>query len=100
MTRQDLHTLFNSRPYLYSKGVMYNLADHHYLTNCTFTRPRQITSADDQWFITFHNYRDLESFIPINCPVVRSHERWCRVDGVHRKQFTKFIEQYYPELFI
>lgn len=65
MTRQDLRTLFNSRPYLYSKGVMYNLADHHYLTNCTFTRPRQITSADDQWFITFHNYRDLESFIPI-----------------------------------
>lgn len=35
-----------------------------------------------------------------NCPVVRSHEQWCRVDGVHRKQFTKFIEQYYPELFI
>lgn len=35
-----------------------------------------------------------------NCPVVRSHERWCRVDGAHREQFTKFIEQYYPELFI
>lgn len=35
-----------------------------------------------------------------NCPVVRSHKQWCRVDGVHRKRFTKFIEQYYPELFI
>jgi len=35
-----------------------------------------------------------------NCPVVGSHERWCRVDGVYRTQFTKFIEQYYPELFI
>lgn len=65
MTRQDLHTLFNSRPYFYSNGTIYNLADYPYLTSYTFTRPRQVYSIDDQWFITFCNYRDLESFIPI-----------------------------------
>ena len=65
MTRQDLRTLFNSRPYLYNSNTIYNFANYLHLTRYTFTYPKQVTSVDGQWFITFYNYRDLESFIPI-----------------------------------
>lgn len=85
MTRQDLHTLFNSRPYFYNDGAIYNLADYPYLTSYTFTRPRQIYSIDDQWFITFYNYRDLESCIP-----------WFK----HRLMTKKQAQERYPGLFI
>lgn len=85
MTRQDLHTLFNSRPYFYNDGTIYNLADYPYLTGYTFTRPRQIYSIDDQWFITFYNYRDLESCIP-----------WFKRRLMTKKQ----AQERYPELFI
>lgn len=64
MTRQDLRTLFNSRPYFYNSNTIYNLANYPHLTNYTFTYPKQISSIDDQWFITFYSYRDLESCIP------------------------------------
>lgn len=85
MTRQDLYTLFNSRPYFYNDGTIYNLADYLYLTSHTFTRPRQIYSIDDQWFITFRNYRDLESCIP-----------WFKRRLMTKKQ----AQERYPELFI
>ena len=85
MTRQDLRTLFNSRPYFYNSGTMYNLADHHYLTNYTFTRPNQISSIDDQWVITFYSYRDLESCIP-----------WFKRRLMTKKQ----AQERYPEYFI
>ena len=85
MTRQDLHTLFNSRPYFYNDGTIYNLADYPYLTSYTFTRPRQISSIDDQWVITFCNYRDLESCIP-----------WFKRRLMTKKQ----AQERYPELFI
>lgn len=85
MTRQDLRTLFNSRPYFYNRGTMYNLADHHYLTSYTFTQPKQISSIDDRWFITIYSYRGLESCIP----------RFKR-NLMTKKQ----AQERYPELFI
>ena len=64
---------------------MYNLADYLYLTSCTFTSPKQIYSIDDQWFITFYNYRDLESSIS-----------WLKRRLMTKKQ----AQERYPELFI
>ena len=85
MTRQDLRTLFNSRPYFYSRGAMYNLADHSYLTSYTFIFSKQIPSIDDQWVVTFYSYRDLESCIP-----------WFKRNLMTKKQ----AQERYPELFI
>lgn len=85
MTRQDLRTLFNSRPYFYNRGAMYNLADHHNLTSYTFTSSKQISSMDDQWFIAIYSYRDLESCIS-----------WFKRHLMTKKQ----AQERYPELFI
>ena len=85
MTRQDLRTLFNSRPYFYNSGTMYNLANQHYLTSYTFTRPKHAYSVDDQWAITFYSYRDLESRIP-----------WFKRHLMTKKQ----AQERYPEYFI
>ena len=85
MTRQDLRTLFNSRPYFYNSGTMHNLADHPHLTSYTFTQPKQISSMDDQWVTTFYSYRDLESCIP-----------WFKRNLMTKKQ----AQERYPELFI
>ena len=85
MTRQDLRTLFNSRPYFYTGNIIYNLANYPHLTSYTFTCPKQITSIDDQWFITIYSYRDLESCIP-----------WFKRNLMTKKQ----AQERYPELFI
>ena len=85
MTRQDLRTLFNSRPYFYNSNTIYNLTNYPHLTSYTFTSPKQITSIDDQWVITFYSYRDLESCIP-----------WFKRRLMTKKQ----AQERYPEYFI
>lgn len=85
MTRRDLRTLFNSRPYFYNSGTMYNLANQHYLTSYTFTRPKYVYSVDDQWAMAFYNYRDLETCIP-----------WFKRHLMTKKQ----AQERYPEYFI